>query len=354
MKPQIPSVLTYKQQRMDRKRKSITADISEEVPNVVDSEVYCKSLLPSFTSSCSTWETTSLKEPVQSINLKPYEDKNTPCANNDSANLNSITPQSQLYPSSPMSTGIHKLHGLSLQSPGSSFTPIPRRVSQSSPSSPMTKDEARPSSIKISHKKTAVAILQPSRDSLSRNSISLPSSQKFLSIAPLEELSLPKVTLTPRSKPTVQSSDAMLSSPFDTNYSSTSARYGKNKTSPRPPIEFLNFSSSGFATKSNKAYQSLLDTKQNEIVDDYGYVFDDISVESLSDDGNDEFFLCVPDAANSDFEMNKKARQFPMPSLGNLNPNLNCVKNDSSMDPSQLLSHQSSNSLLGIGFIEES
>ncbi|GFH57476.1 predicted protein [Chaetoceros tenuissimus] len=338
---------------MDRKRKSITTDKSEEVPNVVDSEVHCNSLLPSSTSSCSTWKTTSLKEPVQSINLKPYEDKNTPCANNDSANLNSITPQSQLYPSSPMSTGIHKLHGLSLQSPGSSFTPIPRRVSQTSPSSPMTKNEARSSSIQISHKKTAVAILQPSHDFLSRNSISLPPSQKFLSIAPLEELSLPKVTLTPRSKHTVRSSEAILS-PFDSNYSSIRARYGKNKTSPRPPIEFLNFSSSGFATKSNKAYQSLLDTNQNEIVDDYGYVFDDISVESLSDDGNDEFFLCVPDAANSDFEMNKKARQFPMPSFGNLNSTRNCAKNDSSMDPSHLLSHQSSNSLLGIEFIEES
>lgn len=348
MKP-LPSVLTDKQQRMDRKRKSTSADKAEEIPNVVDSEVRYTSLLPSSTLPC-TWKNTGLKDPVQSTNLKPYEDKTTPCRS-DCGNLNSVTPQSQLYPSSPMSTDVHKLQSLSLQSPGSSFTPIPRRISESIPSSPMTKNERRPSSINFSHKKTAVAILQPCRKSASRNNISLSPCQKFLSIAPLEELSLPKLTLTPRSKHTVRSSEAILS-PLDTNYSSTSERNGKNKTSPRPPIEFLNFSSSGFATKpTNKAYQSLLDTNQNDFIDDYGYVFDDVSVESLSDDGNDEFFLCVPDAANTDFERNKKARQCPIPSLI---PTRNCFKNESLMDTSQLFSHQSSNSLLGIGFIEES
>ncbi|GFH57475.1 predicted protein [Chaetoceros tenuissimus] len=221
-------------------------------------------------------------------------------------------------PESPISSQIqNSMRGLTLiSSPGSSFTPINRTPKKSKPSysastgnTPDATERVRSvslisSSTPNSGKHTTLRIFNEqvisSSTSMSRTEF-MP-----LVLAPRESLGLPKISLSPRND-----EDSTLGTPkpgwlisprFRQNPPSSenscfvhwdSPPVDEQDRSPKPPVSCVDISEAGRSVSDS--YRSLLCHGPNECIDDYEYVFDDVTVEPIDNHSHDDgFFLSDP------------------------------------------------------------
>lgn len=275
---------------------------------------------------------------------------------NDYTSIGNTTPLNHgtrgvVTPASTLSTQVNNFKNLALQSPGSCFTPL-SRSSKPSPSS-------LPSPMIMPNRQEASYPYRPTLESgpsgtPNRSVTSCPEQkmtpiarQRFMSIESADEhINLPKTNLTPR---TNGSNQLIIISPrFRLDKDTFKATI---KESSRPPIDSIDFSKSN-ETRPSK---SLLGIHRSQ-VDDYGYVFDDALSDPLSDDEDDDFFLCSPKAMTG-FVQSKKHRseEAKVPSVSTLfdYQHSNTLDLDESISNRSLSfsRHSSSNSLFGTKFV---
>ena len=273
---------------------------------------------------------------------------------NDCTSIGNTTPLNHgtwevVTPTSPfLSTNFMNL---ALQSPGSCFTPVSRssKPSPSSLPSPMMMPnyqeasspyrptlESRPTMFSGTPNRSVTSCPEQKMTPIAR--------QRFMSIGSADEhISLPKTNLTPRINQMIT-----ISPRFRLDKDTFKATM---KESSRPPIDSIDCS------KSNKACQSTsLLGNDHSPVDDYGYAFADAQAEPLSDDEDDDFFLCSPGAMTG-FVQSKKHRseEAKVPSVSTFFDS----HHSSPLDLDESISnrslsfsrHSSSNSLFGTKFV---
>ena len=266
--------------------------------------------------------------------------------------LNHGTTREVVTPASPLSTQVNNnFKNLALQSPGSCFTPL-SRLSKPSPSS-------LPSPMMMPNRQEASYPYRPTLESgpsgtpnwsvtsCPEQKMTPIARQRFMSIGSADEhIGLQKNNLTPR---TNEPNQLIIISPrFRLDKDTFKATI---KESCRPHIDSIDFLKS-IETRPSK---SLLGVDRSQVYD-YGYAFDDALAEPLSDDEDDDFFLCSPGAMTG-FVQSKKHRseEAKVPSVSTLfdSQHSNTLDLDESISNRSLSfsRHSSSNSLFGTKFV---
>lgn len=237
-------------------------------------------------------------------------------------------------PESPISSQIQKsMRGLTLiSSPGSSFTPINRTRRKGKPSyslstcnTPDVTERVRSVSLISSSTPNSAkhAKLKLFNEQVNSSSTSSMSRRGFmpLFIAPRDQrLGLPKISLPPRND-----EDSTLGTPkpgllisprFRQNPPSSENSCFVHWDSPlideqgrnlKPPISCVDISEAGRSVSDS--YRSLLCQGPNDCIDDYEYIFDDVTVESIDNHSHDDgFFLSDPSTFTQNSGLSKRMK----------------------------------------------